>query len=293
MPKATSAVSPIGVSAGRAALAAVADHDLRDEAGQRLDESVDVPHALAGCWRGGRSSPIGAAEEVGQGESRADLGVGAARVSTGEPVAGQHALLEALGPGDHRRTGRVLRPDRHVDVARDPGLLLELVQVVERLQVRGCEVTDVGLHAGAGARDPAADREQQPGRQHPPGAGDRHGDRGDAGRLEPGGRPAGGPVGLAAAPGPASIRARPRARAPPSPPVSATTNARATPITRSSPNERTSGLGERAKTAKPAIVATHAAPITGPPPAAAAATARPGAAPSALASLKRAWNWIA
>jgi hypothetical protein len=77
------------------------------------------------------------------------------------------------------------------------------------------------------------------------------------------------------------------------PPVSATTNARATPITRSSPNERTRGLGERAKTAKPAIVATHAAPITGPPPTAASATARPGAALSALASLKRAWNWIA
>ena len=64
-------------------------------------------------------------------------------------------------------------------------------------------------------------------------------------------------------------------------------------MTSSSPNERTSGLGERAKTAKPATVATHAAPITVPPPAAATATARPGGAPSARASLKRAWNWIA
>ena len=75
--------------------------------------------------------------------------------------------------------------------------------------------------------------------------------------------------------------------------MSATTKASAIPITSRSPNERTSGLGERAKTAKPAIVARQAAPITGPPPAAAAATARPGGAPSALASLKRAWNWIA
>ena len=74
------------------------------------------------------------------------------------------------------------------------------------------------------------------------------------------------------------------------PPVSATRNAIAMPITRSRPNERTSGLGESAKTAKPATVARHAAPMTGPPPAAAVATARPGAIPSALASLKRAWN---
>jgi hypothetical protein len=78
-----------------------------------------------------------------------------------------------------------------------------------------------------------------------------------------------------------------------SPPVSATRKASAIPTTRRSPNERTSGLGESAKTAKPAIVATQAAPITGPPPAAATATARPGGAPSARASLKRAWNWIA
>src|SRR5262249_6142978 len=77
------------------------------------------------------------------------------------------------------------------------------------------------------------------------------------------------------------------------PPVSATTNARATPITSSRPKERTRGLGESTKTAKPAIVARQAAPITGPPPAAAVATARPGGAPSARDSLNRAWNWIA
>ena len=50
-------------------------------------------------------------------------------------------------------------------------------------------------------------------------------------------------------------------------------------MTRRSPNDRTSGLGERAKTAKPAIVARQAAPITGPPPPAAVATARPGGSP--------------
>ena len=52
-------------------------------------------------------------------------------------------------------------------------------------------------------------------------------------------------------------------------------------------------LGESAKTAKPATVARQAAPITGPPRAAATATERPGGAPDALASLKRAWNWMA
>ena len=67
----------------------------------------------------------------------------------------------------------------------------------------------------------------------------------------------------------------------------ATRNASATPTTRRSPKERTSGLGESAKAAKPAIVATQAAPITGPPPLAASATARPGAAPSALETIGR------
>ena len=65
------------------------------------------------------------------------------------------------------------------------------------------------------------------------------------------------------------------------------------PATSSSPNERTIGIGDSASAAKPAAVARQAAPITGPPRAAAAVAARAGAMPSALPSLKRAWNWIA
>jgi hypothetical protein len=55
----------------------------------------------------------------------------------------------------------------------------------------------------------------------------------------------------------------------------------------------TIGIGDRASAANPAAVARHAVAITGPPAAAAAVAARPGASPSALASVKRAWNWIA
>ena len=49
------------------------------------------------------------------------------------------------------------------------------------------------------------------------------------------------------------------------PAVAATAKASAMPTTSSSPKERTIGIGESARAAKPAAVARQAVPITGPP----------------------------
>ena len=66
------------------------------------------------------------------------------------------------------------------------------------------------------------------------------------------------------------------------------------PTMRSKPKPRTIGIGESWRARKPAAVARQAVAIVGPPPAAAdARRLDAGSAPLAIASSKRAWNWIA
>src|SRR3954447_2485477 len=87
-----------------------------------------------------------------------------------------------------------------------------------------------------------------------------------------------------------SIRRRERAARPA---VRARRKATATPAIRSRPKARIIGVGESSRARKPAAVARDAVAIVGPPLIAAARAASMPARPSAPASSKRAWNWIA
>src|SRR5262249_55893278 len=159
------------------------------EAGQGLDEGVDAPDALRGrgARRARRAGRAGASEEVGQGERGTDLGIGAAWIGAGETVAGEHPLLEALRPGDHRGAGGGGCLNGHVDVAGDPSLPLELLEVLGGGEVGWGQVADARLDAGPRTAPPAACGEQEAGCEAPPRPGERDRDRGDTGSLEPGG----------------------------------------------------------------------------------------------------------
>ena len=240
-------------------------------------------------------------EEVGERDRRADVRGLAARArrrrSRGAPApAAWKSVIQAITSGSVRSSERTIT----FTSPETPVSSCELVHVPERGQVARRQVADVGDDLGLGARDPAADR-QHAGRPRAPGRAGRSRPRASAVAA---GRAGGGRRSRATGRGRRPARRRrarrrgaatPPGRAAAKPAVAASANASATPATSSSPKERTIGIGESSAAPRsPAAVATQAAPITGPPPRGGRrGGARRGPAPSARASLKRAWNWIA
>ena len=177
-------------------------------------------------------------------------------------------------------------------------------------QVAGHELAQVGDHLGPGADGEAGDRDHEPDREHPAGGRDRGCERAPADRPDPL-RDASARDRLVAAQRtsvPARTARPPTRRAPAAAAGAAPPGERERREPggqrdrereqRSRPpaggrsrgpsgSARAAGRGSRRRSRAAAVA------ITGPPRAAASTAARGGEEPSARASLKRAWNWIA
>ena len=237
IPNAITAVSPSSPVSG-----SLSDHGLREV---RRQERERPPNP---CLV--RRLAL-AAEQVRKGDRRAQLRVllAAGRGLAGKAGAGEDALLVVAHPRDHLGVGEVRRVHRDVDLAGDPGRLLELVDVLELGQVAGDELTDVGDHLGPGSQRPTDHRDDEAHGQHPAGRRDRCGQGPPAERT--------GPLEIARRAWPMRSSAaisgagrrslgggrlsRPVSDRVASPAVSASANAIAIPATSSRPNPRSSG----------------------------------------------------
>ena len=242
--------------------AAVARHDGLGEVGRhRAEQRVDARA------RGRRI----AAEEVGQGERRAQRRAPAA-VLGGVALVGQHALLIAAHPGDDGRVGDVAPLDDHVDLAGHARGGLQRVEVAHGRQVLRDQRGQVGAHLRARVGDPAQRGQHERERQHAPRAADARVQHPPPERRQQLSRATlrAGEGAVLARRGRACAR-RPARR---SPPAIAKSSATPIPTTSWRPNPRTIGTGDSSSTRKPAAVASAAVAIV-------------------ASAAARAWTWIA
>ena len=98
-------------------------------------------------------------EEVGGRSAGADLGLAAAGELAAKPVLGEDALLEGRHPLQELGVAEVVGAHGDVELARDPGRILELVQIAHLGQILGNELGDLGLDRDARCDQPAAERQ--------------------------------------------------------------------------------------------------------------------------------------
>ena len=163
-PPATGRGSRSEISAVLAELARSRGRPERPAAGRSGTAPPSVARSAprrVGSARRRRGSPK--APGPGRSPPRRQLGF-----SPREAVRSQHPLLEAGHPLERRRVGQVGRLDAHVELAGDPGRVLELVQVADRARgsaapARGCRTTVSTCVPTAQPTTASADAD----RQHP------------------------------------------------------------------------------------------------------------------------------